>query len=156
MAMPSCYLGDFLLAYWAESVLLFPEMDKPALSFQGVYYVNVQTLFIVSFPFRVVGVGLALDFRMSFDWHVGCIREVVFLPILLPVEDPVLPFLGLEVFLRDPLVGFLWVSSFHPLSQSSIDGIVYVSEYICANHMLMILCPSSNDWIEHQDQSSSR
>src|SRR5207249_4609237 len=156
MAVPSCDLGDFLLTHRAESVLLFPKMDEPAFPFQGICYVNIQSLFIVGFPCWIVGVSLTFDFRVPFDWHTGRICEVVFLPVLLSIEDPVLPFVSLEVLLRDPLVGFVWVSSFHPLSQSSIDRVVYRTEHICADDVLMIVRPSSNDWIEHQDQSASR
>ena len=125
MAMPSCYLGDFLLTHRAESVLLFPEVAEPSFSFQGLCHVSVQALFIVEFPFWVVGIGLTFDFRVSFDRHVSRIREVIFLPVLLSVEDPVVPFVDLKVFLRDPLVGFVRVSSSHPLPESSIDRVVY-------------------------------
>ena len=55
---------------------------------------------------------MCFDFGVSFDWHTGSLCEVIFPPLFLSVEDPVVPFVGLEVFLRDPLVGFLWVSSF--------------------------------------------
>src|SRR5258708_16621369 len=156
MAVPSCDLGDFLLAYWADSVLLLPEMDKPVFPFQGVYYVSVEPFFIVGFPFRVVGVCLTFDLSMSFDRHTGCVCEVIFLPILLSIEDPVVPFVGLEVFLRDPLVGFVWVSSFHPPSESSVDRVVYGTKHVCTYYILMILCPTSNDRVEHENESSRR
>src|SRR6266566_6025428 len=147
MAVPSCNLCDFLLTHWAESVLLFPKVDKPAFSFQGVYYVNVQTLFVVAFPFWVVWVGLRFDFDMSFDWHAGSLREAVFLTFHLTIKDPIVPLDSLEVFLRDPFVGFLWVSSFHPASESLIDRVVYGTEGFCTHHMLVILCPAANDWV---------
>src|SRR5579859_642 len=115
MAVPSCDLRNFLLTHRAESVLLFPEMDEPAFSFEGICYVNVETLFIVGFPHWIIGVGLCFDFGVSFDRHTGCLGQVIFSSLLLSVEDPVLPFMGLEVFLRDPFVGFLWVSSSDPL-----------------------------------------
>ena len=156
MALPSGNLGDFLLTHWAESVLLFPEMDEPAFPLQGVYNVNVQAFFIVALPFGVIGVGLAFHFGVSLNWHTGRFREIVFLPVLLSIEDPVVPSNGLEVFLRHPVVRFLWVSSFHPLSESSIDRVVYVMEHICADNVAMILCPPTNDGIEQQDQSSRR
>ena len=156
MAVPSRDLRDFLLTHRAESVLLFPEMDKPPFSFQGVCNVNVKTFFIVGFPFWIIGIGLCFDFGVSFDWHAGSLCERVDLTIHLSVEDPVVCTNGLEVFLRDPLVRFLWMSSFHPLSESSIDRVVYVMEDLRADYMLMILRPSSDDWIEHQDQSPGR
>ncbi len=156
MAVPACDLRDFLLTHWAESVLLFPEMEKPAFSFQGVYYVNVETFFVVGFPFWIIGIGLCFDFGVSFDWHTGSLCEVIFPLLLLSVEDPVVPFVGLKVFLRDPFVGFLWVSSSHPLPQSSMDRVVYRTEHICADYVLMILSPSSNDGIKHQDQPPGR
>src|SRR6266581_1518926 len=156
MAVPSCDLRDFLLTHRAESVLLFPEMDEPTFSFQGVCYVSVETFFIVGFPCWIIGIGLCFDFDVSFDRHAGRLCQVMNLAILFSVEDPIVSSTGLEVFLRDPAVGFLWVSSFHPLSQSSIDRVVYIVKHVCADDVLMILRPSSNNWIEQQDQSASR
>jgi len=48
------------------------------------------------------------------------------------------------------------MSSSHPLPQSSIDRVVYGTKHVCANDVLMVLSPSSNDGVEHQDQPSSR
>ena len=61
--------------------MLFPEMDEPPFSFQGVYDVNVETFFIVAFPFWVIGVGLAFDFCVSLNEHTSSLREIVFLPL---------------------------------------------------------------------------
>src|SRR4051812_38916847 len=121
MAVPASELGDFLLTYWAESVLLFPEMDEPDLPFQGVYDVCVETFFIVAFPCGVVGVSFCFDFDVSLNGHAGRLRQMVVLTFQFSIKDPIVPFDGLEVFLRDPSVGFVWVSSFHPPPQSSID-----------------------------------
>jgi len=125
-------------------------------SFEGVYHVSVKTFFIVGFPCRVVGIGLCFDFRVPFDRHAGCIGQVVHLAIHLSEEDPLVSLNRREVFFHDPTVGFLGVPSFHPLSQSSIDCVVYIPKNVSADDMLMILCPSSNNWIEHQNQPSSR
>jgi len=156
MAVPACDFRDFLLTHWAESVLLFPEMAKPVFPFERVCHVNVETFFIVALPCRVIGVGLAFDFRVSLDGHAGCLCEEVFLTFHFSIKDPIVPFDSLEVFLRDPGVGFLWVSSFHPPSQCSIDRVVYVMKPIGADDMLMILGPSSDNRIEHQDKSARR
>src|SRR5947209_11319459 len=105
MAVPARDLGDFLLTHWAESVLLFPEMDKPAFAFEGVYDVNVKTFFIVAFPCWIVGVGLCFDFDVSLNGHAGRLGKVVVLTFQFSVKDPVVPLDGLEVFLRDPSLG---------------------------------------------------
>ena len=130
MAVPASELGDFLLTHWAESVLLFPEMDEPAFPIECVSHVNVETFFIVALPFRIIGVGLAFDFRVSLNGHAGRLCEVVFLTFHFSIKDPIVPFDGLEVFLRDPGVGFVWVSSFHPPSPCSIDRVVYIMKHV--------------------------
>src|SRR6266700_7211647 len=150
MAVPAGDLGDFLPTHWAESVLLFPEMAKPVFPFECVCHVNVETLFIVALPCRVIGVGLAFDFRVSLNGHAGCLCEEVFLTFHFSIKDPIVPLDGLEVFLLHPGVGFLWVSSFHPPSQCSIDRVVYVMEHVCADAGLLILCSPTNDGIENQ------
>jgi len=154
--VPSCDLRDCLLTHRAASVLLFPEMNEPLFSFQGICYVHVETFFIIGFPCWIIGIGLCFDLGVSFDWHAGRLGQVVDLASLFSGEDPIVSAGGLEVFLRDPSVGFLWVSAFHPLSQSSVDRVVYIPKNVCADYVLMILCPSSNNRIEQQDQSPRR
>lgn len=156
MAVPASDLRDFLLTYWAESVLLFPETAEPMFPFEGVYDVGVETFFIVGFPCRIVGIGLGFDFRVPFDWDASRVCQVVRLTIHLSEEDPLVSPHSREVFLRDPAVGFLGVSSFHPLSESSVDCVVYIPKNVSADDMLVILRPSSNNWIEHENQPSSR
>ena len=154
--MPSCDLCNFLLTHRAESVLLFPEMEQPLFPFQGVRYVNVKTFFIVALPCWIIRIGLCFDLSVSLDRGVGCLRQVDLLTMYFSVEDPIVSSARLEVFLRDPCVGLLWVSSSHPLSQSSIDRVVYITKHLCADNVLMVLCPSSNDGVEHQDQPAGR
>lgn len=141
MAVPASDLGDFLLTHRAASVLLFPKMEKPAFPFERICHVNVETFFIVALPFGIIRVGLAFDFRVSLNRHAGCLCQKVLLTFHFSIEDPIVPFDGLEVFLRNPGVGFLWVSPFHPPPQCSIDRVVYVVKHICADDMLMILGP---------------
>src|SRR6266568_7816624 len=152
MAVPSGDLGDFLLTHWTQSVLLFPEMEQPVFSLERCLHANIETLLKVGLPCWIVGVGLCFDFGVSFDRHVFGLCRVDLLTVDFSVEDPIVSSTGLEVFLRDPLVGLLWVSSSHPLPQPSIDRVVYRTEHICTDDMLMVLSPSDNDGIEHQDQ----
>ncbi len=155
MALPSRDLGDLLAANWAESVLLFPEVQQPPFSLEGVFHVDVQSFLIVAFPCGVIRVGFSLDFHVPFDWHVGGLGQVYFLVVYLCVEHPVVPFDGCEVFLPYPFVGFRWVSSFGPPSYELIDGTVYRVERVLTYHMLVILRPSSNDRVESPNEFSS-
>src|SRR5689334_2362722 len=156
MAVPSSNLGDFLLTHWAKSVLLFPKMKQPVFSLERCLHANVQTLFKVGFPCWIIGVCLCFDFGVSLDGHVLSLCQVDLLAVDFSVEDPIVSSTGLEVFLRDPLVRLLWVSPSHPLPQPSIDRVVYRTKHICADDVLMILSPSDNDGVEHQDQPSRR
>ena len=45
MAMPTCDLGDLLVADWAESSLFFPEGKQPVFPFEGRCHFNVETFF---------------------------------------------------------------------------------------------------------------
>ena len=154
MAVPSCEFGDFLVTDGTESVLLFPKLEQPVFAFQCLGPMRVETSFIVALPLWVVGVCLGFDFRVSLNVHIGRLCKVIFLTSYFSEKDPVVPRSGLEVFLRHPGVGFLWVSSVHPPSQCAIDRVVYIMKHIRADDMPMILCPSTNDGIEYQDQSA--
>ncbi len=156
VAVPASDLGDFLLTYWTASVLLFPETAEPVFPFEGVHYVSVETFFIVGFPCWVVGISLCFDFRVPFDWYARRVCQMYHLAIYLSEEDPIVSLHGREVFLRDPAVGFLWVSSFHPLSESSVDCVIYIPKNICADDVLVILRPSSDNRVEQENQPSSR
>jgi hypothetical protein len=114
--MPSRDFGDFLLTNWAESVLFFPEVREPSFPFQGTHHMNIQTFFIVAFPFGIVWVCLPFDFNVPFDRDAYCLSEIVFFLLCFSIEDPIVSADGFEVFLRDPFIGFPWMPSFHPLS----------------------------------------
>ena len=109
MAMPSRDCGDFLLTPWAESALLFPEMEKPAFSFESVCHVHVETFLKVGFRFRIIGVGLCFDFAVSFYWHVGRLCEIKYSrPSLHKISSS---FVGLEYFCDPPVDLGVFVSS---------------------------------------------
>ena len=155
MAMPSCNLGNLLVTDWTQTALFFPEMDQPLFPFKGIYHLDVKTFFIVAFPFGVIGIGLSTDFCVPFDRHIYGVCEIMRLLIYGSVQHPVVSSNGLEVFLRNPIVGFVWVFPFHPPSHCSIDLVVYRVEGFFAHHMLVIVGPSPNDGIKLDDQFSS-
>src|SRR2546421_2231189 len=155
MAMPPRDLGDLLMTDWAQATLLFPKMEKPLFPLEGVYPFYVETCFVVAFPCRVVRIGLSTDLCMPFDWHVcgGC--EIMRLFFCGSEKHPVVSSEGFEVFLRNPLIGFAWVSSFHPPSYRSIDLVVSRIEGFFADSVLVIERPSSNERVKLHDQFSS-
>ncbi len=109
---------------------------------------NVESFLIVAFPFRVVWIGFPLDLHMPFDGHGSSVHEVVFSPIHFSVEHPMIAANGCEVFLLNPRFGLFWMSSFGPPSQHLVDGIIHGAKDFLAHHMLMVLCPSSDNGIE--------
>src|SRR6266487_2709812 len=154
MAVPSRDLGDPLVTNWAETALFFPKMDQPLFSFEGVYHLHVQAFFIVVFPLRIVRIGLSTDLGVSFNWHMGGICKIMRLFFSVSVEHPIVSSDGFEVFLRNPFIGFSWMSSFYPLSHRMIDCIVYHFERFFAHYMLMIGRPSPDDGVELHNQVS--
>src|SRR5450631_2604995 len=102
MAMPSRDLGDLLVTDWAQATLFFPQVNEPLFPFEGVYHLYVEAFFIVVFPFRVIRIGLSTDLRVSLNWHMGGICEVLRLFFSFSREHPVVPFNRCEVFLRNP------------------------------------------------------
>ena len=148
MAMPSCDLGDLLMTDWAQTALFFPKMDEPLPPLEGVYYLHVQTFFIVALPLWVVRVGLSTDFDVSFDGHLCGVCEIMRLLFCGSIEHPIVSSDGGEVFLRHPCISFSWVSSFHPMAHYPIDRVVYGLEGFFAHDVLMIERPSPNDGVQ--------
>src|SRR6266568_1757209 len=130
-------------------------MEKPLFPLEGIYHFHVETFFVVAFPCRVIWISFSTDFCVPFDGHMcgGC--EIMRLFFCGSEEYPVVSSKGFEVFLRNPLIRFAWVSSFHPTSYRSIDLVVYGIEGFFAYYVLMIERPSSNDGVKLHDQFSS-
>ena len=74
MALPSSLLGHQLVADWAETVLLLPEIEEPLFPFEGCLHVSVETPFKVDFPLGVIWIGFLLDFDVPFNWHMAGFR----------------------------------------------------------------------------------
>src|SRR5205823_9723320 len=116
---------------------------------------HVETFFIVAFPLWVIRVGFSSDFGVPFDWHLCSVCEIIRLLFGRSVEHPMVSFDGGEVVLRNPCIGFSWVSSFHPVSHHPIDCIVYAREGVFAHDVLVIERPTFNDRVQLPDQFSS-
>lgn len=156
MAMPSRNFGDLLVADWAEAVLFLPEVREPSSPFKGAFHVNIQSFLIVVFPLRVVWISFPLNLHMPLYGCGSSVHEIVFSPLHFPVEHPIVAANGCEVLLLNPRFGLVWMSSFGPPSQYLVDGIVYGGKDFLAHHVLVVLCPSSNNGIEQEDELASR
>ena len=75
MGIPPCDLGDFLLTYWTDAVLLLPEIEKLSSPQKRVDHFDPKSFLKVGLPLGIIRVGLRLDLRMSFDGHVFCTKE---------------------------------------------------------------------------------
>ena len=89
VVVPSREFGDFLVADRTEAVLFFPEANKLASLSEIVHHFEAKSLLKVDFPSRVVRVGFAFDFSVSFDGRVGSEAQLNGLAVVFPEEQPV-------------------------------------------------------------------
>src|SRR2546429_3373464 len=107
VAVPSGDPGDFLVAYWAFSVLFPPQMQELSFAGQVLLCFHVKTLFKVGFPGRIKWIGRSLNGSVPLDFHIESTSQmhrlrVSFLVLDFPCKHPVVGALGREVFLPYP------------------------------------------------------
>src|SRR5260370_18925784 len=115
MAMPSCEIGDLLLAMWAESLLFFPEVYQFSSFPEIVFHLEIEAFLEVGFPCGVIRVRTCSDFDMPFNWRIRCPGKIdpccFFFSNDLSEEDPVPVTQRTTIFLLYPSSPFLWVPS---------------------------------------------
>ena len=161
MKAPARDPGDLGIANSAEATLFHPEKAKSSGTPERVQHVRTFPLFEIGFIRRVVRVGFAFDFNVSFN---GCAPGVVqpslaWLPlviILFPEEAPVASPIAPIVFLFEPGRGLFRVPSPCPLPQTMEDRMINVCESTFADHVPMIVGPTPNLWVELIDQIGGR
>src|SRR5205085_1698845 len=109
-----------------------------------------ETFFEVRFPGGVIGVRFPLDLVMPLDRRAGGGEELdgvddPFPPDDRPLEDPMSPTDGTEVFVFDPSPGFLGMSALGPLPESMKDRVVHLRKGSLARHVAVIVRPSPDD-----------
>ena len=120
VVMPPRQFGDFLVAEWAETPLLFPEIEQLPLPLQVLCHFHIKTFFKIRLPSGVVWVGITLDFDMPFDGYACSLEQSngFHCSVVCEYFSMKYPFLtvnGGKVFLLHPLGRFIWVSPFCPL-----------------------------------------
>src|SRR5713101_3324386 len=76
MVMPSCDLGDFLLAHRAYPVLFLPQMSQLSSSRQVPCHFDAEAFLKVHLPCRVKGVRFTMDDGMPLDFHIRCSSQM--------------------------------------------------------------------------------
>jgi len=94
MKAPTGNPGNSLVAHGAMSALFIPEMAKSASTPEGVPHMVCFAFFEVGFTGRIVRVGFAFDFNVSFNGRAyGAVQpDLTWLPLVvacLPEEGPV-------------------------------------------------------------------
>ena len=94
MKAPTCDPGDFCIALCAESTLFIPEIAKSARTPKCVPHVITFAFLEVDFVSRIVRVGFAFDFNVSFNGRAyGAVQpDLAWLPLVVagfPEEGPV-------------------------------------------------------------------
>src|SRR6266487_78736 len=153
MAVPSRDLGDLLVANGAQTLLLLPEVQEPALPFQPCGHVNVEAFFKIRFPTGIVGIGFCADFRMPLNANRRSREESHHLHLsLFPFEDTsedptIWPFIG-KIFVFHPSAWFVLMSSTSPFPDGLKDGMISSMKDCLTDHMAMIEGPATNHRIE--------
>lgn len=156
VVVPASKFGDFMVADGTETVLFFPEPKQLAALSEIDNHFETKTLLKIGFPFRVVRVSLASDFRMPLDRSISGTTEPDDFAVQLTVKHPVAIAAGLEVFGLYPTVSFIGMSPFRPLPHCLEDGAVYFAKGSFAADVLVIVGPALYFRVEDGYQVSSR
>ena len=123
--------SDFGVANSAKAALLLPEKAKSLGTPERVQHVRTFPIFEIGFIHRIVRVGFAFDFYVSFD---GCalgavqphLARLSLVVVAFPEETPVVSPTALIVFLSEPGRGLFRMPSPCPLPQTVEDRMINV------------------------------
>ena len=88
--------------------MLLPQIKQLPPTFEVLSHFQAKTLFKVSFPSRVIGVGCSFDFGVSLDRHSGDVEQMdlagfSLFVLDLAAENPFAVSNGVKIFLFNPL-----------------------------------------------------
>ena len=93
---------------------------------------------------------------MSLDGHLVRGKERDGFSAVFSAEHPFATTLLMEVLILDPAFAFLVMATIWPSPQGLVYLVIDGLEGFSTHHMALILCPASNDGVEHKDQTPSR
>jgi hypothetical protein len=126
MKAPTCDPGNSLVAHGAISTLFIPEKAKSTSTSKRVLHVICFAFLEVGRIGRIVRVGLAFDFDVSFNGraHGAVEPDLAWLPLGVAgftEEGPVISMTPLKIFPFEPAQAFVRVSSSGPPPQAGED-----------------------------------
>ena len=161
VAVPSGHLGDRLVTDRAAPVLLTPQVRQHPFSSQVILHLYAQAFFQIDFPCWVIRIAVTLDFDVP---PAGCCisqAEQVFILLALVVfafaeETPTLIAVVPKVFILDPPVVLVGVSSARPSPQCLEASRIHIDKGFVADDMAMKVCPASYFGVEQGYQRICR
>ena len=119
MKAPTGNPSNSLVAHGAMSALFIPAIAKSASTPEGVPHMVCFAFFEVGFTGRIVRVGFAFDFDVSFNGRARGVVEpdLAWLPLVVAgftEEGPVPPLARPKILLFEPVRAFVRVSSSGP------------------------------------------
>ena len=150
--------GDQLTADGPGTSLGPPKVTYEGLVPQVIYGFVEEPFFKVEFPVGVIRIGILSNLDMSPNGNGCCFEEfdgdlVSFLIDYTSLEDVAVMVFAIEVLLEYPIDGLIAMSTFSPSQKGHMDMVVDSSEDLLADHMAMIVCPSSDDWVQAANES---
>ena len=131
MNAPARNPGDLGMANSAEAALFHPEKAKSFGTPERVQHVRTFPIFEIGFVCRIVRVGFALHFNVSFNGGALCavqphLARLSLVIVAFPEETPVVSPTALIVFLSEPGRGLLRMPSPCPSPQTVEDRMINV------------------------------
>ena len=71
VTVPPCFARDFQVAHRTETLLRLPQMERSSLTFEVIQSFSIQPFLKVSFPLRIIRIGLVSDLNMPLDGCLG-------------------------------------------------------------------------------------
>ena len=157
MAMPSCNLGDLLVANGTETVLFLPEVAQPPPPLESGFHLHIEAFFKIRLPGRIVRIGFCTDLRvpLNADGRSGEQSNHFHLPFLTledAGENPAVGSVIRKVFVFHPSARFVSMSSACPFPDRLEDGMIGSMKGRFTDHMTVIERPTPNHGIEFCNQ----
>ena len=123
--------SDFDIANSADAALFLTEKAKSLGAPERVQHMRTFPIFEIGFVCRIVRVGFALHFNVSFNGGALCavqphLARLSLVIVAFPEETPVVSPTALIVFLSEPGRGLLRMPSPCPLPQTVEDRMINV------------------------------